>query len=80
MKKALTIDIGGTKIYYTVVDEKGNIISEIDKFATPKDLDSIKEIISGAVKKYENTVHTIGISTAGAVMKIREFWVRRETL
>ena len=67
MKKALTIDIGGTKIYYTVVDEKGKIIAEVDKFQTPKDLDEIKEIIQGAVKKYENSVHTIGISTAGAV-------------
>ena len=67
MKKALTIDIGGTKIYYTVVDEKGKIIAEVDKFQTPKDLDGIKEIIQGAVKKYENSVHTIGISTAGAV-------------
>ena len=51
MKKALTIDIGGTKIYYTVVDEKGKIIAEVDKFQTPKDLDGIKEIIQGAVKK-----------------------------
>ena len=67
MKKALTIDIGGTKIYYTVVDEKGKIIAEVDKFQTPKDLDGIKEIIQGAVKKYEGFVHTIGISTAGAV-------------
>lgn len=67
MKKALTIDIGGTKIYYTVIDEKGKIIAEVDKFQTPKDLEGIKEIIKGAVKKYEGSVHTIGISTAGAV-------------
>ena len=46
MKKALTFDIGGTKIYSTVVDESGNIISEIDKFSTPKTLEGIKEILS----------------------------------
>ena len=67
MKKALTFDIGGTKIYYTVVNEKGEIIDDIQKFSTPKDLDEIKKIVQDAVSKYENDVDTIGISTAGAV-------------
>ena len=43
MKKALAFDIGGTKIYSTVVDETGKIVSEIDKFSTPKTLDEIKD-------------------------------------
>ena len=29
--KALAIDVGGTKIYATLVDEKGNIVSDIEK-------------------------------------------------
>jgi len=67
MKKALTFDIGGTKIYYTIVDEKGNIVGDIGKFSTPKTLDEIKQIVNDAVQKYEKEIDTIGISTAGAV-------------
>lgn len=67
MKKALTFDIGGTKIYSTVVDESGNIISEIDKFSTPKTLEGIKEILSEQILKYESEIDIIAIATAGAV-------------
>ena len=31
LKKALGIDVGGTKIYNAIVNEKGEIISEIEK-------------------------------------------------
>ena len=36
MKKALAFDIGGTKIYSTIIDETGKIISEINKFQRQK--------------------------------------------
>ena len=67
MKKALTFDIGGTKIYSTIIDEEGNIVGDIEKFSTPKSLEEIKKIINDTVAKNENIVDTIGISTAGAV-------------
>lgn len=67
MKKALTFDIGGTKIYHTIVDENGQIVGEVEKHSTPKTLEEIQSIVISAVKKYENEVDTIGISTAGAV-------------
>ncbi len=67
MRRALTFDIGGTKIYHTIIDENGNIAGEIEKHQTPKSLEDIKEIVLNAVKKYENEVDAIGISTAGAV-------------
>lgn len=67
MKKALTFDIGGTKIYSTVVDETGKIVAEIDKFSTPKTLDGIKEILTTQISKYESDVDIIAIATAGAV-------------
>ena len=38
MKKALAIDIGGTKIYAAIVDETGAIIGEVEKHKTPKGL------------------------------------------
>jgi glucokinase len=67
MKKALAFDIGGTKIYSTVIDETGKIIAEIDKFSTPKTLDEIKSLLKTQIAKYENEVNVIAIATAGAV-------------
>ena len=67
MKKALAFDIGGTKIYSTIIDETGVVINDIDKFSTPKTLDAIKKILKDQINKYEDTVDAIAIATAGAV-------------
>ena len=67
MKKALTIDIGGTKIYNTIINEQGKIISEIEKRHTPKTFEEIKSILEEIVKKYEYEVDVIAFSTCGAV-------------
>ena len=67
MKKALAFDIGGTKIYSSIIDETGKILSEIDKFHTPKSIDGILDILKGQITKFENEVDVIAISTAGAV-------------
>ena len=66
MKKALAFDIGGTKIYSTVIDENGKIITDIDKFSTPKTIEEIKSILSNQIEKHTN-VDIIAIATAGAV-------------
>ena len=67
MKKALAFDIGGTKIYSTLVDETGDIKGNIDKFSTPKTIDGIKNILKQQILKYEKSVDAIAIATAGAV-------------
>ena len=67
MKQALAFDIGGTKIYSTLIDETGAIKGEIDKFSTPKTLDGIREILKEQIHKYENKVDVVAIATAGAV-------------
>ena len=67
MKKALAFDIGGTKIYSTIVDETGATISDIDKFSTPKTIDGIKNVLKEQITKYEQKVDVIAIATAGAV-------------
>src|SRR5574344_117583 len=67
MKKALTFDIGGTKISCTIIDETGKVVGDIEKFSTPKTIDGIKDIIKKSIEKYEHEVDTIGIATAGAV-------------
>lgn len=66
-KKALALDIGGTKIYNTIIDEKGNILGEIEKHSTPKNLDELVNAIKEVILKYENDVDAIAIATAGAV-------------
>lgn len=67
MKKALAFDIGGTKIYSTIIDETGNVLSDVEKFSTPKSLEEIKNILTTEITKHESEVDTIAIATAGAV-------------
>ncbi len=67
MKKVLAFDIGGTKIYSTIVDETGTIIGDIQKFSTPKTLEGIKEILSTEISSHQEEVDVIAIATAGAV-------------
>lgn len=67
MKKALAFDIGGTKIYSTIIDELGNVIDDIRKFSTPKTLEGIKEILSTEISNHQEKVDVIAIATAGAV-------------
>lgn len=67
MKKALALDIGGTKIYHTIVDENGKIVGDIGKHNTPKDLNEFKSLLKSIFSKYENDVDVIAIATAGAV-------------
>ena len=66
-KNALTFDIGGTKIYYSVIDESGKIVSEIKKFKTPDNTEDLKKILLGAIREFEDLVDAVGVSTAGAV-------------
>lgn len=67
MKKALASDVGGTKIYNAIIDENGDIISEVEKHATPKTLDEIVKVFKEIISKYENEVDVIAFSTCGAV-------------
>lgn len=67
MKKALAIDVGGTKIYNTIVNKNGEIIGEIEKIPTPKTFDQIKLVLKDIISRYENDVDIIAFATAGAV-------------
>lgn len=66
-RKALALDIGGTKIYHTIIDENGKICAEIEKHSTPKDLDELINLFKSIFAKYENEVDVVAIATAGAV-------------
>ncbi len=67
MRQALGIDVGGTKIYSAIIDENGNIMSEIEKHSTPKTFAEIKKTFEEIIKKYEKDVDIIAFSTCGAV-------------
>lgn len=67
MKKALAFDIGGTKIYSTIIDEEGKIVADIDKFSTPKTIEGIKDVLKKQIEKFEQDIDFIAIATAGAV-------------
>lgn len=67
MRKALAIDVGGTKIYNAIVNEKGEIISEIEKRHTPKTFAEIKQIFKDIIARHEDEVDVIAFATCGAV-------------
>lgn len=67
MKKALAIDVGGTKIYNTIINENGEIVAEVEKRYTPKTFDEIKAAFKEIIQKYENEVDVIAFATCGAV-------------
>ena len=67
MKKALAIDVGGTKIYTAIIDEKGQIIGDIEKYSTPKDLQEMKDLFKTIIETNEDKVDAIAFATAGAV-------------
>lgn len=67
MNKALSFDIGGTKINFAIVDELGNIINNVEKISTPNTKNDIYNALKDIVNKYEKDVDTITIATAGAV-------------
>ena len=67
MKKALGIDIGGTKILYGIVNEQGEVVSEIQKTATPKTADEIYSTLKKIIDENYDNIDVVGLSSAGAV-------------
>lgn len=67
MNRALGIDIGGTKISYALIDNNGEIKSEIGKISTPLTLAEIVFAIKEIILKYEDEIQFSAIATAGAV-------------
>ena len=45
MKKVLAIDVGGTKLIYAIINEKGEFLSEVKKTSTPKNIEELKNCI-----------------------------------
>lgn len=67
MTKVLAFDIGGTKIYNAIINEQGEIISEVEKHSTPKTFEGIEELFRKIISEFENSVDCVAFSTCGAV-------------
>ncbi len=67
MKKILAIDVGGTKLIYAVINEKGEFLTEIKKTATPKNIHELKDLFEKIISEYENDIDMTAFATAGAV-------------
>lgn len=68
-KKILAFDIGGTKIAYALVDEKGKICSEVTKISTPRDSAEIFSTLKRVVSGFEDQIEAVAVATAGEVSK-----------
>lgn len=67
MTKVLAIDVGGTKLIYAIINEKGEFLSEVKKTFTPKSIEELKAVFKQIVLENENDVDMIAFATAGAV-------------
>ena len=67
MNLALGIDIGGTKISYALINQNGEITTEIEKLSTPKTKEEIENLLKNIISKYEAQILFTAIATAGAV-------------
>ena len=68
-KKILAFDIGGTKIAYALIDEKGKICGEITKVSTPRDSREILTTLKSVVSGFEDVIDAVAVATAGEVSK-----------
>ncbi len=67
MKKVIGIDIGGTKISFGIMDERGNLLKNIVK-PTKSNREDILNSILENIKSLDNgDISAVGISTAGFI-------------
>ena len=67
MTKVLAIDVGGTKLSYAIINEKGEFLSEVKKTSTAKKIDELVQTFKNIIAKNENGIDMVAFATAGAV-------------
>ena len=70
-QKFLAFDIGGTKIACAVINERGKILSEPQKFDTPKTTEAINLLLKSIISQHEDEIDAVAIATAGEVSNER---------
>ncbi|WP_300408380.1 ROK family protein [Lagierella sp.] len=71
MKKVIGIDIGGTKISFGIMDERGNLLKNIVKPTQSNREDIIESILTNIRELNDGDIAAIGISTAGFIDTIQ---------
>lgn len=69
MTKVLAVDVGGTKISYSLINEKGEFLTDIKKEKTPKDIKKLLTVFKNIISTYENEIDIVAFATAGAINK-----------
>lgn len=67
MKKILAIDVGGTKLVYALINEKGEFLTNPEKTSTPKDINALSDLFKNIISKFEEDIDITAFATAGAV-------------
>ncbi len=67
MKTVLVFDIGGTKTSHCLINQSGEIVSDIIKVHTPKTSAEIYEYLKTTIAEYDSKIDLVSIATAGCV-------------
>lgn len=67
MKKVLAIDVGGTKLIWAIINEKGEFLTNPEKIPTPKNIEQLKDVFKDIIQKNEDKIDMTALATAGAV-------------
>lgn len=67
MKKILSIDAGGTKLIYAILNDKGEFLSEVKRISTPKNIEELKHVFETVIQENEQEIDMTAFATAGAV-------------
>lgn len=67
MKKILAIDVGGTKLVYAIINEKGEFLTNPDKVPTPGNIEELTTLFKKIIAKHETEIDMTAFATAGAV-------------
>lgn len=67
MKKILAIDVGGTKLIYAIINEKGEFLSEVQRTSTPKNIKELEQVFKKIISEHEDEIDITAFATAGAV-------------
>ena len=67
MTKVLAIDVGGTKLSYAIINEKGEFLSEVKKISTAKKIEELIQTFKNIIAENEKDVDMVAFATAGAV-------------
>lgn len=67
MKKVLAIDVGGTKLISSIINEKGEFLTEVEKTYTPKNINELINVFKEIISKHEEQIDMTALATAGAV-------------